>query len=116
MITFKHFVSERKESEITAGDISLFISHSMNLITKHKSANKKAADVYYDIMTKSRDAFIKWLEKNAVPIWEKYGYPEQGSQAWGRYEEEFKWNFLIDVETPEMKSHYKKLQKNWKRS
>lgn len=108
-------LEERKAEDVKSDEIGLFISSMMNLVTKSKMSNKAAANVFHDVMQKGRDRFTAWLEKTAVPIWEKYGYPEIGTREWGRFEEEFVWTYLIDVTTPKMKQYVKKLKAGWKR-
>lgn len=92
----------RTADQIKSDEIGLFVSTMMNLVTRYRRSQTKAADVYHDIMMKSRDDFTNWLEKTAVPIWEKHGYQEIGSHGWGKFQREFIDTYLKDTNELDM--------------
>jgi hypothetical protein len=95
MISFKSYITEqrRKASDIKSDEISMFIMNMKNLVNKYKRSQLKAAVIYDDIMMQGK--MIDWLETNVEPIWEKYGYPEIGTPAWGQFQQEVIKKFLM---------------------
>lgn len=97
MKSFRNYIDEgrkRTASEVPADEISLLISNMQNMVAKYRRSNRKAADIYHDIMQKGK--FVDWLQDNVEPIWDKFGYPELGSHEWGKFQDEVKRKFLID--------------------
>lgn len=87
-------VNERTEDQVTSDEISLVVGSVQNLVTQYKSTQRKATDIYHDVMMKGQ--IIPWMEEHFVPIWEKYGYPEIGQPAWGETQKEFISKYLRD--------------------
>ena len=92
MRTFKEKLEEARTPD--GVEIAAFITSMQNLVTRYKSGNKKAADIYHDVMKKGK--FVDWLQKNVEPIWEKHGYAELGSARWGKMQQEVIQKFLLD--------------------
>lgn len=85
---------ERTAEEIPEHELGLFISTMKNLVSDYRRSNRKAANIYHDIMMKGN--FVDWLQTYIEPIWEKYEYPEIGEPAWGEFEHTVIANFLVD--------------------
>lgn len=95
MLTFKQYLIEMSEDEVTGDDESMFLREVKSMITRAKMTNQKAADLF-DIMQKHPEHFWEWLEDEAVPLWDKYGYPRVGTREWGKFQDEFRKTFVLD--------------------
>lgn len=92
--TVAEFLNEaRAEKDVSSVDISNFVTSMQNLISSYKRNHLPAADLYHETVMKGQ--LLHWLEKNAVPIWKKHGYPIIGEPAWVKVQDEFVKSFLI---------------------
>lgn len=101
MLSFKQYLEEMSQDEVTGDAENIFVSQVRAMITRYKRTNHKALDLF-ELMQRRPDAFWDWLEQDAGELWEKHNYVSNvGSREWGAFQEEFKKTFLLDPREPD---------------
>ena len=112
--SFKDYVKaqNRKDKEMEQSrKESLFVKNVESLVSRYRSSNRKAADVWHRHRRRGDEAWYKWLNDNVVDIWEKAGLPDSGNRKWQRVEDEIVVRFLADnpqLDDPKSRFHYLK--------
>lgn len=101
MLTFKQYLIEMSQDEVTGDAENIFVTSVKSMITRRKNTNNKAADLFH-MMQSQPDAFWDWLEQDAGELWEKHGFVSRvGSKEWGAFEDDFIKTFLLDPREPD---------------